>query len=113
MLGPHRSGMAENQYDDLYTRLAAVRDERDCYRQALEEIAAYEDDCIHRHQARAVLGISDRGMELVEGREGMLTVYDHRGRYRGCIGAASWDVLLAEGDAHFEALASGPESVGA
>lgn len=36
---------------------------------------------------------------LAEGREGILTVYDSDGKYRGCIGAASWDVLLAEGDA--------------
>ena len=35
-----------------------------------------------------------------EPREGMLTVYDHEGRYRGCIGRASWDILLAEGEAN-------------
>jgi len=39
----------------LAERLLAARSERDRYQKVLEEIAAYEDDCIHRRMARAVL----------------------------------------------------------
>ena len=31
---------------------------------------------------------------LAEGREGMVTVYDHDGRYVGCIGRETWRWLI-------------------
>lgn len=50
--------------------------------------------------ARALLYVpaqlaGERDIEW-ESREGMVTVYDHEGRYLGCMGRESWNVLLAE-----------------
>ena len=84
----------------LLAELEQAERERD---EALKHEREALEDRDHVHQRN--LKLEAVASSLVNGREGMLTVYDHRGAYRGCIGAASWDVLLAEGDAFFEQAA--------
>jgi len=61
-----------------------------------------------RRRIRAAYRISDsEGMaeadrirvaaERPEPREGIVTAFDHEGRYVGCIGSETWEQLLARG----------------
>jgi hypothetical protein len=54
---------------------------------------------VEHPDVRELLVSVDEARELlppVEAREGLATVYDHEGRYVGCIGIDTWWRLVAE-----------------
>jgi hypothetical protein len=40
------------------------------------------------------------GDSPVEPREGIVTAYDHAGRYVGCVGSETWAMLISDGTAN-------------
>jgi hypothetical protein len=51
-----------------------------------------------KRRGERVVELQEALREQVEGREGMVTVYDHEGRYVGCMGIETWQDALASGD---------------
>jgi hypothetical protein len=47
-------------------------------------------------KARRAYEEAQRGTGRVDHREGVYEVYDHEGRYVGCIGSEAWDKLMDE-----------------
>lgn len=47
-----------------------------------------------RDRSAAGAPTTEPASEPVPGREGMVTVYDDRGQYLGCMGVATWRVLV-------------------
>lgn len=88
--------------------LAAARDENQRLREALRQekrlrvefgellTETQKDAACHR----AVLEPASRP----EGREGMVTVYDHEDRYLGCMGIETWRAALAAPAAEYEVV---------